>query len=111
MSRLKDLQDDKVSVQMRLGAGLLKRIDKAAWEAGISRTVWVQEAADRALLNGKPRRYRTTATELMARRTAIMIRMDTSAVGLIDEQAKERGVTRTVWLIDACLASLRNGQA
>jgi len=108
MSRPLPIVDPKkTSVQLRFGKGLLTRIDRMAEEIGISRNTWVSEAADKHLTNGKPVRYRTTAAELMAGRVAIMLRMDPIAVDLIDEAAKEEGVSRTIWLMDACLAALK----
>lgn len=99
----------KTTVQLRLGKELLTRIDAVAAEIGVSRNTWVSEAADRYLSNGRHRRYWTTAAELMADRIAVMVRLDPMAVALIDEAAGERGLTRTIWIMDACLAAIPKG--
>ena len=105
-TELTPLVEKKTAVQLRFGKGLLARINRAADEVGVSRNTWINEAADKHLTNGKRRRYRATATELMAKRVAIMIRMDPLAVELVDEAATDAGVTRTIWIMDACLAAL-----
>jgi predicted HicB family RNase H-like nuclease len=99
--------DDKVSVQLRLGKGLVDRINKAARKAGISRNTWIVEATGRRLAYAQHNRFRTSATELMAQRVAVMIRVPPLAVNMIDEAAAEAKVNRTVWITDACLAAIQ----
>lgn len=107
MPRTTPTLDPKAPIQVRFGSGLLQRIDAAATEVGVSRNTWIAEAADKHLSrNGARKRYHTTAEELMADRTMFMVRLEPLLVGLIDEAAAWRGLTRTIWLMDACLAAL-----
>jgi predicted HicB family RNase H-like nuclease len=102
--------DPRYPIQFRIGRGLLARVDKAAWDLGVSRNTWVAEAVQARLRNGKTVRGRVTAAELMNDRVALMARFDELTLELLNEAAEEDDSTRTTWILDAILmALLRKG--
>lgn len=100
--------DRKYPLQFRIGRRFLDRIGTAAENEGVSRNTWIMEAIQRRLKRpGKSCRWKVSAQELMSDRLAIMVRVDALTLDLLNEAAADEGTdSRTIWIIDACLASL-----
>lgn len=108
MPRVKaEEQEEKVPVQFRIGSSLLERIDHAVANSGYSRNAWVTQAVEHLLETGAPAPYRITAEALLANKYTLMVRLDPFVVELIDEVCEDKGMPRTVWMLDACLSKLR----
>lgn len=103
--------EPRVPVQFRIGEGMLARLQHAVESSGQSRTGWVREACHDLLETGKPLRVKLTAAELLANRVTLMVRLEPFLVEMIDEACEERGVSRTVWILDACLTKMRQNGA
>lgn len=100
--------DAKYAIQFRIGKRFLERVTAAAENEGISRNTWIMEAIQRRLKRpDRSCRYKVSADELMSERLAIMVRVDELTLELLNEAAEESGAdSRTIWIVDACLASL-----
>lgn len=96
----------KSPVMLRLGRRLRELIDARAGELGLSRNAWIVRAAERRMEDDEELEEAVTAEMIAEGKEPMMVRFDPFLIELIDEHAEERGVRRTTWLTDACLAAL-----
>ena len=99
-------------VPFRIGRRLLVKIQGAADNEGVSRNTWIKEAIQRRL-EGRPLLpIKTTAEELFSDRVPMMVRLDELTLDLLNEETDAgEGMTRTLWILDACLSSLQRKKA
>jgi hypothetical protein len=97
----------KAFVHFKCGEGIRDRVTRSAARRGISVQGWLEDAVMRRINNGpSKRRVRTSARALLTNKRQIGVRLTPLVLGLLDADAEEHGVTRTVWLLDACLEYL-----
>jgi len=109
------MQDTKVEtkqmLQFKLGTPLLKLIDKHRSILHLSRNKWVTEAIVSLIENGDPTPCRITAESLFLNKATVLLRVSPLIFALATDCSKERHVTRTVWVTDACLSKLADPKA
>ena len=79
-------------------------IDRRRDRKGVSRNKWLENAVIDYLEQGEPTPCKITAEWLLCHKETVMVRLDAFTLELVNEQCEERGIPRTIWLLDACLS-------
>jgi hypothetical protein len=101
---------EKTTLQFKVGRLLFIRIDRARVIADVSRNHWIGIAINHQIYNTDPTSANTSAEEILNDKITIVIRVDPLIAELINEICEDRNVSRTIWLIDACLGLLEKGR-
>jgi hypothetical protein len=96
----------RYAAQIKLGRGILSRIDYHRQREGVSRNQWIQEAIARHIERGRAIPYRFTAEWLLSRKSNVMMRLDGLTLSLMNEACMDQRIPRTVFLLDALLSRL-----
>lgn len=94
---------ERLPIQFRIGAQLLAKVRWAIGKSGDSQNAWLTAAVESLLKSGKPHPLRITAESLLADKRTLTVRLLPDVVDRIDGVCGERGIPRTVWLLDACM--------
>lgn len=97
---------ERTFVQFRVGVRFLRRIDQAVREDETDRTAWIADAANTLLRDNAPSPTLITASELLAQKKWVAVRIPTEVFKEINAQCREREYPRTLWLMDACINKL-----
>lgn len=98
------------TANFNIGTQLLERIDFAVIDSETySRNTWLLEAIQTYLQADEPLPLPITAEQLLANKVQVQLRISGLMLELVNERCVERGVTRTTWLLDACLSKLAAG--
>jgi hypothetical protein len=101
---------EKTTLQFKVGRLLFIRIEQARLAADVPRNKWIGIAIDRQIYNTEPVEATTSAEEILNDKITIVIRVDPLIAELVNEICEDRNVSRTIWLIDACLNLLEAGR-
>jgi hypothetical protein len=89
---------------VRLGAGLLEKVDLAAAHDEQSRNAWIIAAIEAALADSPS--VRVCLQEVLADRRPVVLRLDPGLLRQVDAHREDRRMSRTAWLIEALVRSL-----
>lgn len=95
-------------VQFRIGYSLYQQIQKFAdinYECN-SKNEWIVDAVQSQLQRGYPLKIKTSAIEIMHDRVTQMVRLDPTTLDQINNFCIKKDMSRTVWMIDACLSKI-----
>lgn len=95
-----------IPIQFRIGAQLMAKVCQAANNSGGSRNAWLTAAVESLLKSGKPRPLSITAGDLLADKRTLTVRLLPNVVARVNKICAERGIPRTVWLLDACMSRI-----
>lgn len=102
---------EKTTLQFKVGRLLFIRIEQARLAADIARNKWIGIAIDHQIYNQEPVAATTSAEEILNDKIPIVIRVDPLIAELINEICEDRNISRTIWLIDACLNLLERSNS
>jgi hypothetical protein len=104
MQRGKPPTVPKVSINFKLGTGLLGIVDEAVlYSDQNSRNLWLVEAIERLLLLEKPEPFAVTASTIIYDRIQTQVRAPTKLVDIVNSVCIEQEMDRTLWVLDAIL--------
>jgi hypothetical protein len=106
----RDVQDipinEHVAMQLKIGQTFLDRIVRHAKHYKMSRNSWLLEAIQRKFEGRKPTRIKLNASELMSNRKMVTLRIPKVTFKVMREQCAALGVSKTIFILDACVIML-----
>lgn len=93
-------------IQLRVPAFIYAEVDRIAEGEALSNNEWVVRALRDQLQRDEPLLYPLTAERLLTNRRLMNIRLESGLGTRVRNRAKRRGVTLTVWVLDAMLSKM-----
>lgn len=99
-----------MNVQLRLGKSIIEEATKYSESLRINRNKFIRECIEKYLFYKKTYIMPFSLTEALRDKKMLLIRMHKDVMDLVDAQAIDARISRTIWVTDAILAGLQRAK-